>query len=192
MGKVIIDITMSLDGFVTGPNDGPDNGLGDGGRILHAWVFEGRTDDDLKMLTEPAKTVGSCILGRRTFDIAEGAWGDQPPFGPSEVFVITHRPHETLHRGPTTFIFVTDGMEEALKRAQASAAGKDVGLMGAAVSQEYLKAGLVDEMEIHVANVLLGAGRPLFANIGEKQIKLERLEVVPTPTVTHIRYRVLK
>src|SRR5215813_7965233 len=159
MGKVIIDITMSLDGFVTGPNDGPDNGLGDDGRILHEWVFEGRTEADEKLLVEePMQTLGSCILGRRTFDIAEQAWGDNPPFGPTKVFVLTHRPHETLQRGMTTFIFVTEGPDSALNKAQAAAGGKGVSLMGAAVSQEYLKAGLVDEMEIHVANVLLGAG----------------------------------
>jgi dihydrofolate reductase len=193
MGKVIIDITMSLDGFVTGPNDGPGNGLGDGGRVLHEWVFEGRTEADNQLLfEEPMQTSGACILGRRTFDIAEGAWGENPPFPGAQVFVLTHRPHETLQRGTTTFIFVTDGMESALKQAQAASGDKNVGLMGADVSQQYLKAGLVDEMEIHVANVLLGAGRLLFANIGDKQIKLERIRVIPTPAVTHIRYRVVK
>ena len=193
MRKVVIDITMSLDGFVTGPNDGPDNGLGDGGRVLHVWVFDGRTDADAELLfEEPMKTLGSCVLGRRTFDIAEEAWGDNPPFGPAQVFVLTHRPHETLHRGPTTFIFVTEGTESALKQAQVVAGDKDVSLMGANVSQQFLKAGLVDEMQIHVANVLLGAGRPLFANIGDKQIKLERTRVIATPSVTHLRYRVVK
>lgn len=192
MGKVVIDITMSLDGFVTGPNDGPGNGLGDGGMILHDWVFGGRTDADMAFLTDPGQTLGSGVLGRRTFDIAGDAWGDNPPFGPATIFVLTHRAHETLHRGPTTFVFVTDGMESALKQAQAAANGKDVGLMGADVSQQYLKAGQVDEMMIHVANLLLGAGRPLFANIGEKQIKLERIQAVPTPTTTHLRYRVVK
>ncbi len=193
MRKVVIDITMSLDGFVTGPNDGPDNGLGDGGRVLHEWVFDGRTDADAELLfEEPMKTLGSCVLGRRTFDIAEEAWGDNPPFGPAQVFVLTHRPHETLHRGPTTFIFVTEGTESALKQAQVVAGDKDVSLMGANVSQQFLKAGLVDEMQIHVANVLLGAGRPLFANIGDKQIKLERTRVIATPSVTHLRYRVVK
>ena len=193
MGKVIIDITMSLDGFVTGPNDGPGNGLGDGGRVLHEWVFEGRTEADAQLLfEEPIKTMGSCILGRRTFDIAEGAWGDQPPFGSAQVFVLTHRLHETLHRGPTTFIFVTDGMKSALKQAQVAAGDKNVGLMGAAISQQFLKAGLVDEMEIHVANVLLSAGRPLFSDIGDKQIRLERMRVIATPAVTHLRYRVVK
>lgn len=138
------------------------------------------------------RTLGACILGRRTFDIAEGAWGDNPPFGSAKVFVLTHRPHETLHRGPTTFIFVSDGMESALKQARAAAGDKNVNVMGANVSQQYLEAGLVDEMEIHVANVLLGVGRPLFANIGDKPIKLERIRVIPTPAVTHLRYRVVR
>lgn len=191
MGKVIIDITMSLDGFVTGRNDGRGNGLGDGGRVLHEWAFNA-TDEDRQFLEDPTQTLGSCILGRRTFDIAGDAWGDNPPFGSAEVFVLTHRPHETLHRGETSFIFVTDGMEDALEKAQASAKGKLVALMGANVSQQYLKAGLVDEIQLHVANILLGVGRPLFANIGEEQIKLERLAVVPTPAATHIHYRVVK
>ncbi len=192
MGKVIIDITMSLDGFVTGPNDGPENGLGNGGQVLHEWTSERRTDDDnLLLFEEPLQTLGSCVLGRRTFDIAESAWGDNPPFGPGPVFVLTHRAHEPLSRGATTFVFVTDGIESALKQAQEAAGDKNVSLMGANISQQYLKAELVDEMEIHVANVLLGAGRPLFANL-DKQIKLERLRVIPTPAVTHLRYHVVK
>ncbi len=134
MGKVIVDITMSLDGFVTGPNDGPGNGLGDGGRILHEWVFAGRTDADTQLLEEPMKTLGSGVLGRRTFDIAEAAWGDNPPmFG--QVFVLTHRPHEPLTRGPATFIFVTDGPMSALSQARAAAGDKNIALMGANISQ---------------------------------------------------------
>lgn len=191
MSKVIIDITMSLDGYVTGPNDRKGNGLGDGGEVLHDWVFDRRTDADMQFLVEPAETLGSCILGRRTFDIAEEAWGDEPPFGGATVFVLTHRPHETLRRGETTFVFVTEGMESALERARAAAGDKDVALMGANVSQQYLKAGLVDEMVIHVANLLLGTGRPLFADIGETPLHLERLRAVPTPAATHLRYRVL-
>lgn len=193
MGKVIIDITMSLDGFVTGTNDGMGNGLGDGGMILMDWVFDARTEaDNTFLVEEPMQTLGSCILGRRTFDIAESAWGDNPPFY-GKVFVLTHRPHETITRGNATFIFVTDGMDSALKQAR-EAAGEDkiVALMGANVSQQYLKAGLVDEMEIHIANVLMGGGRPLFANIGDEIIRLERIRVVPTPAVTHIRYRVVR
>jgi dihydrofolate reductase len=191
MGKVIIDITMSLDGFVTAPNDGPGNGLGDGGRILHEWALNPTPDDMLLLAEEPMQTLGSCVLGRRTFDIAEGAWGDHPPFY-GQVFIPTHRPHPTVTRGDATFIFVTDGIESALEQAQRAAGGKGVALMGANVSQQLLKARLVDEMEIHVANILLGAGRPLFADIGGEQIRLERVRVIPTPAATHIRYRVVK
>jgi dihydrofolate reductase len=190
MGKVIIDITMSLDGFVTAPNDGPGNGLGDGGMVLHDWARGRRSEDDNLLLSDEG--TGSYVLGRRTFDIAESAWGSNPPFAPGNVYVLTHRAHEPLTRGTTTFIFVTDGIESALKQAQAAARGKDVCLMGANISQQYLKAGRVDEMEIHVANVLLGAGRPLFANIGEEQVKLERIRVIPTPAATHLRYRVTR
>jgi dihydrofolate reductase len=192
MGKVLIDITMSLDGFIAGPNDGPENGLGDGGMVLHEWVFEGKTDADVQFLEDPLGTQGAVILGRRTFDIADGEWGENPPFGTEQVFVLTHRPHEPLKRGKVTFIFVADGMEDAMQQARAVAGNKDITLMGADVSQQYLKAGQVDEMEIHVANVLLGAGKPLFTNIGDQQIKLERIQVVATPTVTHLRYRVVK
>ena len=192
MRKVIIDITMSLDGFVTGPNDGPNNGLGDNGEVLHDWARSGRTAADQEFLEDPTNSLGACILGRRTFDIAEGAWGENPPFGPGPVFVLTHRPHEPLKRGEATFIFVTDGMESALKQAREASGDKDVVLMGANVSQQYLKAGIVDEMVLHIANVVLGAGRPLFANIGDTQMKLETIRVVPTPTATHIRYRIAK
>lgn len=192
MGKVIIDISMSLDGFITGPNDGPTNGLGDGGMVLHEWVFEGKTEADRPFLEDAGEQLGSCVLGRRTFDNAEKAWGDNPPFGPTQVFIPTHRPHETLQRGATTFIFVTDGLESALAQAQKAASGMDVALMGADISQQCLKAGWVDEIQLHIANVILAAGRPLFANIGDEQIKLERVSVVPTPTVTHVRYRVIK
>ena len=192
MAKVIIDITMSLDGFVTAPNDGMGNGLGDGGRVLHEWALNPTPEDMQLLFEEPMQTLGSCVLGRRTFDIAQAAWGENPPFGPAPVFVLTHRPHETLQRGMTTFVFVTDGMESALAQAQAAANGKNVSLMGANVSQQYLAAGLVDEIEIHVANWLLGAGRPLFANIGSEKIQLERIRVIATPNATHLRYRVIK
>lgn len=189
MSHVIIDITMSVDGFVTGPNDGPGNGLGDGGRALHEWVFHPTPDDRKLLFEEPQQRLGSCILGRRTFDIAQEAWGENPPFGPNTVFVLTHRPHETLRRGPTTFVFVTGGLEDVLAQAQAAAAGKDVVLMGAEVSQQYLRAGLVDELDLHIAPLLLGAGRPLFAHLGGP-VTLERLHVLPTPAATHLRYRV--
>lgn len=193
MGTVVIDISLSLDGFVTGPNDGPGNGLGDGGEALHAWAGESRTDADAQLLfEEPMATLGACVLGRRTFDIAEGDWGDSPPFGPAPVFVLTHRPHPQLTRGATTFTFVTDGPERALRQAQVAAGDKGVNVMGASISQLYLKAGLVDELHLHVANVLLGAGRPLFANLGATPLLLERTRVIATPAATHLRYRVIR
>lgn len=192
MNKVIIDITMSLDGFVTGLNDNIDNGLGEGGMILHDWVFNPTEEEKRLLFEEPAQQLGSCVLGRRTFDNAEAAWGDSPPFGDAEVFIPSHRPHENLQRGATKFVFVTDGIEAALNLAKESAAGKDVNLMGADISQQYLKAGLVDEINLHIANVLLGAGRPLFANIGKEQIKLETMRIINGSHATHIRYRVVK
>ncbi|MCA9890119.1 MAG: dihydrofolate reductase family protein [Anaerolineae bacterium] len=190
MGRVIIDITMSVDGFVTGPNDGPGNGLGDGGRILHDWVFKG-TDADKPFLMGEGYDIGAGILGRRTFDIANEAWGDNPPMQ-GTVFVLTHRPHETVQRGAATFVFITDGAEAALALARDEAAGKDIMLMGADVSQQYLHMGEVDFMTLHVANVLLGKGRPLFAHIGNDPIKLECVHCVPTPSATHMQYSIVK
>jgi dihydrofolate reductase len=192
MSKVIIDITMSLDGFVTAPNDGMGNGLGDNGEVLHTWAYNPTEEEARLLFEEPMQTLGSCVLGRRTFDIAESAWEEYPPFGDTEVFVLTHRAHPPLQRGATQFIFVTDGMESALEQAKQSAGGKDVTLMGANISQQYLKTGLVDELELHIANILLGGGRPLFAHIGDEQIHLERIRVIASPTATHIRYRVVR
>lgn len=190
MSKTIIDISTSVDGFVTGPNDGPGNGLGDNGGVLHDWCGKDMSDADLEVLQEPAMTLGSCVLGRRTFDIAEEGWGEEPPFGPARVFVLTNRPHDTLKRGLTTFVFVTEGFESALEQARAAAGDKDVLLMGADISQQGLRAGLVDEMQLHIAHALLGSGRSLFADIGDSQIKLERIRVIPTPAATHVTYRV--
>ena len=156
--------------------------------ILHEWAMN-PTEDDLMHLADD--NLGGCVLGRRTFDIAQEAWGDNPPFGESTIVVLTHRPHETIKRGDTTFVFNTEGYESALAQAQDIANGKDVSLMGANISQQYLKAGLVDEIQLHIANVILTGGRPLFADIGTEQIKLETIRVVPTPAATHIRYRVV-
>ncbi|HEV8604297.1 MAG TPA: dihydrofolate reductase family protein, partial [Tepidisphaeraceae bacterium] len=154
MGKVIIDISMSVDGFVTGLNDGKGNGMGDGGMVLFDWVFKG-TDEEKRFLEDPDNTLGGCVLGRRTFDIAGDAWGDKPPFGDATVFVLTHRQHESLTRGKVTFHFVTDGLDSAMSQAKAAAGDRDVALMGASVSQQALKAGMVDEMMLHIGNVLL-------------------------------------
>ena len=185
MGKVIADITMSLDGFVTGPDDRPGRGLGERGECLHNWVMGGpwRYDDqvrrfapaevDRKVLDQAMGSIGAGIIGRRMFDVT-GGWGGNPPGGPhARYFVLTHAvPPEWAGR-QSQFTFVTDGIRGALAQARAVAGDKDVGIGGGAnVIQQYLAAGLVDDLRLHVAPVLLGAGKRLFDNLGDQAIEL--------------------
>lgn len=203
MGKVLFEITMSLDGYVAGPNDGPGLGLGEGGERLHEWVFGlaswrephglagGETNVDSEVLDETVKATGAVIVGRRMFDNARG-WGDEPPFH-APVFVVTHEPRDVLVKGDTTFAFVNDGIESALEQARAAAGDKDVSIGGgASVAQQYLEAGLVDEMQIHVAPLLLGGGVRLFDRLGDATIELEKTRVIDSPQVTHMRFRVVR
>jgi dihydrofolate reductase len=203
MGKVRFEITMSLDGFVAGPNDGPELGLGEGGEQLHQWVFDlaswraphglvgGETNQDSEILDESIKATGAVIVGRRMFDNAKG-WGEEPPFH-VPVFVLTHEAREDLVKGDTTFTFVTDGIESALEKAKAAAGDKDVSVGGGAnVAQQYLKAGLLDEIQIHVAPLVLGGGIRLFDQLGDAQIELEKTRVIDSPQVTHLRFRVVR
>ena len=203
MGKVVADITMSLDGFVTGPDDGPGRGLGENGEQLHNWVMGGpwRYDDenrrfapletDLKVLQEAMGSIGAGIIGRRMFDVT-GGWGGNPPGGEdARYFVLTHTvPREWAGPG-SPFTFVTSGIEDALAQARAVAGSKDVGIGGGAnVIQQYLAAGLVDELRLHVAPVLLGAGRRLFENLGGQTIELERTRVIESAYATHLDFTV--
>ena len=201
MGKVTVDISMSLDGFIAGPNDRPGNGMGDGGERLHEWVYDlaswrephglsgGQHNRDSEILEEASKNVGAIVLGRRMFDNAEG-WGDEPPFH-MPVFVLTHEAREKLVKeGGTTFTFVTDGIESALAQATAAAGDKDVAVGGGANTiQQYLRAGLLDEIQIHLVRVLLGDGIRLFEHLGTEPIELEGTRVIDSPGVTHLRYR---
>src|SRR5215207_4447963 len=177
MGKIAVDITTSLDGFVAGPNDGPDVPLGQGGERLHEWVYGlsswrerhglegGEQSQDAEVLDEAFRNVGAIVLGKRMFNNAKG-WGDDPPFG-VPVFVLTHESRDQLVKGATTFTFVTDGIESALDQAKAAAGDKDVSIAGGANTvQQYLRAGSIDEMQIHVAPVLLGGGIRLFDDVG--------------------------
>jgi dihydrofolate reductase len=203
MGKVQLDITMSLDGFVAGPNDGPELGLGEGGERLHEWVVRlaswrephglegGETNSSSEVLEEGLQSAGAIVLGKRMFDNAKG-WGENPPFH-KPVFVVTHTEREPLARdGGTTFTFVTDGVESAVRQAKAAAGDKDVSVAGgASVAQQCLRAGLLDEVQIHVAPLLLGGGIRLFDDDGE-QFELEATRVIDSPGVTHLRYRVVK
>jgi len=199
MAKVIAGITMSLDGYITGPNDRVGAGLGEGGERLHHWVFGGPwTYDsprgsplgaDKDYLDEVFAAGGAWIVGRTMHDVVDG-WGDDPGFG-VPVFVVTHRSRETVVKGDTTFEFVTDGIADALERAQAAAAGKNVIVMGGAdLLRQYLAAGLVDEFTLTIAPVLLGAGKRLFDGISRTDITFERTTVIESPFATHLRFRV--
>lgn len=202
MGKVAFRNSMSLDGFVAGPNDGPENGLGDGGDALFRWYFSGDTEVNLpgappmkmsrrsaELFQEGVKAMGAMVCGRRMFDIA-GAWGGTPPGSPC--FVVTHSvPREWAGAG-SPFRFVTDGVESAVRQAQAAAGEKDVGVSSASIVQQAIKAGLLDEIYIDLVPVLLGGGVRLFENLGNAPIEMEIISVIPAPGVTHLRYRVVK
>ena len=200
MGKVRAGITTSLDGFVTGPHDRLGAGLGDGGERLHYWVFggpwtyeggaRGEPDDvDKAYLEDAFSNGGAWLLGRTMHDVVDG-WGDDPGFG-VPVFVVTHRPHETVVKGDTTFEFVTEGIEAALDRARAAAGDMDVIVMGGAdLLRQYLAAGAVDELVLTIAPVLLGSGKRLFDGIERTEIAFDRTGVIESPYATHLRYEV--
>jgi dihydrofolate reductase len=203
MGKVIFNITMSLDGFVAGPNDSPENGLGDGGNALFNWYFSGDTEIILsegtpplkvseksaKLLREAVETYGAGVWGRRTFDIAH-AWGGHPPGSPA--FIVTHKiPREWVHDG-SPFTFVTDGVESAIHQAKQAAGNKDVVVCTASILQQCINAGLMDEIHLDIAPLLLGKGVRLFDHLDIDPIDLEAIRVVEAPGVTHLGFRVVK
>jgi dihydrofolate reductase len=204
MGIVVADITTSLDGFVAGPNDGPELPLGAGGERLHEWVYDlaswrephglsgGEINRDSEILDEAFSSAGAIVVGKRMFDNARG-WGDNPPFH-MPVFVLTHENREKENKeGGTTFTFVSDGIESALEQARAAAGDKRVALGGGANTiQQYLRAGLLDEIQIHIAPMLLSAGIRLFEHLGTEPIELENTRVIESPRVTHLRFRVVK
>ena len=189
MPRVEANISMSLDGFVTGPNLDKYPGLGEGGEILHAWTGESRAMD--LAMGEERQIAGSIITSRKVYDETDG-WESDGGFFRLPVFVLTHRPHAVVVKGKTTFTFVTEGIEQVVQRAKAAAGDKLVHIMGgASIIQQALAAGLVDQLFLHVAPVLLGGGTRLFDHLGG-QIKLERAEVIETDQSTHMRYRVLR
>jgi dihydrofolate reductase len=211
MSKVTVEISMSLDGFVAGPNATLDEPLGEGGEQLHEWVIRlrswrerhgldgGEDNRDSELVDEAVASVGATIMGRRMFSSGSGPWendpnrdgwwGDAPPFE-KPVFILTHHPRERVEfANGTSFTFVSDGTEAALEQARAAAGGRNVAIAGGGdVIQQYLAAGVVDELMIHVAPVLLGGGVRLFGDGPPAQ--LERLDVIQSPNVTHLRYRV--
>jgi len=215
MSKLRFNITMTLDGYIAGPNQSVENGLGEGGEQLHDWVVKlkffremhgdvggGETGTNDDVLREAFENVGATIMGRNMFGGGPGPWGDErwkgwwgdnPPFH-TPVFVLTHHAREPLvMQGGTTFNFVTDGIKSALDQAKQAAAGKDVALGGGAkAAQQYLAAGLIDEMDLHVVPLILGAGERLFDNLAGSDVKIDPVRVIETPDVTHLKYRLVK
>lgn len=203
MTKVTFNMSMSLDGFVAGPNDNPENGMGDGGMRLFDWYASGSVEIPIqdgnmvlkvspvsaKILNEMLATYGAGVWGRKTFEIAH-AWGGHPPGTPC--FIVTHSvPQEWVYPG-SPFIFVTDGVESAIRQAKQAAGDKDVVLCTASILQQALNAGLVDEIHVDVVPVLLGKGVRLFDQLKTAPIELESLRVVDAPGVTHLAFRVVK
>ena len=202
MGKVVFNTSVSLDGFVAGPNVSPANGLGDGGERLHEWGFNGSIEIALAEGHMPLKVSpqsaallqvefanhGPMIFGRRTFDIVDG-WSGNPPQRPC--FVVTHSVPAKWDKPGSPFIFVTDGVANAIRQAQQVAGEKNVVIATASILQQALQAGLVDELYLEQVPILLGGGVSLFGDMGTA-IELERIKVVEAPSVTHLRFRVVK
>jgi dihydrofolate reductase len=207
--SVTSNISVSLDGFVAGPDQNPDQPLGTGGERLHEWAIAteswrsqhgregGTTGADSEIVERSMEGVGAFIMGRKMFDGGygppdpewKGWWGDNPPYH-APVFVLTHHAREPFEmEGGTSFTFVTDGIEAALEQARGAAGDAHVSVIGGGSTvAQFLAAGLLDELNLHIAPVVLGAGSSLFADAGDPE--LEPLEVVASPAVTHIRYRV--
>ena len=204
MGKVRTGHSTSLDGFIAGPNDGPQAPLGDGGERLLAWYSGGDTEYRLpgtemvfkvsplsaELLRETRRTTGALVTGRRTFDLTNG-WGGRHPLD-VPIFVVTHTvPQECVSEG-SPFTFVTDGLESALEQAKAVAGDKDVGVVGASLVQQCIGLGLLDEIHVDLVPVLLGDGVRLFDHLGTEPIELESTRVIEGAGVTHLTFRVVK
>jgi dihydrofolate reductase len=195
MAKIVLYMSMSLDGFIAGPGDDAEHGLGRGGERLHDWLADGHGDPGSYRPEGPSAEVfdelmatGAVIAGRRTFDFAGGWSGDHHDGVP--IFVPTHRAPDDPPRGAATITFVTDGIESAVAQAKAAAGQRDVLLHGADTAQRCLRAGLLDELELQLVPVLLCDGRRLFEQLGSEHIELEPVRVINAPGVTHLRYRV--
>jgi dihydrofolate reductase len=214
MAKLRFQISISVDGFIAGPNPSEEDPLGEGGMQLHQWAFRlaawrqphgqdgGEVNASTAVVEEALDNIGATVMGRNMFGGGPGAWGDEPwdgwwgddpPFH-TPVFVLTHHEREPLQKqGGTTFTFVTDGIESALEQAKEAAGGKDVSLGGGAdVAQQYLAAGLLNELDLNLVPVLLGSGTRLFDNLTGVDVRLEPTRVVEAPDVTHLKFCVVE
>jgi dihydrofolate reductase len=188
VGNVIIDVSMSIDGFVAGPNDSEGLPLGENGERLHEWVFhqDRRRSGDAQVVEELNARIGAVVMGRRTCDLGVPNWGDVP--FPVPCYVLTHRSREALAMPSGTFTFITEGPGVALREAAVAAGDRDVAVMGGDAGRQCLAAGLVDELDIHLVPVLLGRGVRLFGPSGTDPIAWAAPQVTQSPRVTHLRY----
>jgi dihydrofolate reductase len=213
VGKVVVNISMSLDGFVAGPSPTLEEPLGRSGEELHEWILQtaawreqhglegGEANEESELVAEGVSAAGATVMGRKMFSggsgpwesdpRAMGWWGDEPPFH-TPVFVLTHHAREREQmEGGTTFFFVTDGIKAAVERAREAADDRDVAIAGGANAiQQALSAGLVDEMQVHVAPILLGGGTRLFGEDADL-VRLEATRVLASPRATHVTFDVL-
>jgi dihydrofolate reductase len=211
MSKLRCHISISLDGFVAGPNQSEKNPLGEGGERLHDWVVPltawrqahghegGEVNESARIVEEARANIGAGVMGRNMFGPIGGGpwggaqwtgwWGEDPPYH-YPVFILTHHPRDRVEmKGGTTFHFVTDGIESALEQARDAAGGKDIMVWGGAqIVNQYLAAGLLNELELHLVPVLLGDGARLFDNLGAAEVQLDQVRAVEAPGVTHLKY----
>ena len=189
MSNVVLDVSISIDGFVAQTNDDP-------GR-LNDWIFKGTDGDGAsdvnRQVLDDARSpdaLGAVVMGRRIFEVGQEPWGPEPPFH-CPVFVVTHRAHETLTKADTTFTFVTDGLESALRQAKSVAGDSIVMIMGANTARQYLELGSIDVIQLHVIPIVFGEGVRLIDHLGS-HVELEQTRLIDCPGVTHIYYRVVK
>jgi dihydrofolate reductase len=192
MPKILLELSMSLDGYVTGPDVSPEAPMGRGGEALHEWMFDGRSAAESQDFeTNHFSSIGALIIGRRMADLGIGPWGEEPTFH-APVFVVTNRPAETIvKQGGTSYIFVTEGIDDALRRACEAAGTQDVHVNGGAdIARQYLQAGAVQELRLHVVPVVLGAGTRLFDDETPLKVRLRPVKAASTPLATHLTYEV--
>lgn len=190
MPRVLLEMSVSLDGYATGPDFGLEEPMGRGGEQLHDWMFEGRSAAEVEAYeSDHFRGVGAVIVGRRMADLGIGPWGGEPPFR-APVFVVTNRPAETIvKRGGTSYIFVTGGIDDALRHARDAAGSLDVMIGGGPdIARQYLASGAVDELRLHLVPVLLGAGTRLFDFAAPPNISLRPTATVDSPLATHLTY----
>jgi dihydrofolate reductase len=191
MSKVVMEMSISLDGYVTGPHVRPEEPMGDGGERLHEWMFAGKSQAEVETFQNAKYSeIGALIMGRRMVDLGIGPWDEEPAFH-APCFVVTNRPAETIVKeGGTSYIFVTDGIEAALDRARQAAGSQDVQINGGAdIAQQFLKAGLLDKIRLHLVPIILGSGTRLFDGV-RTDVQLVPREAQNASVVTHLIYDV--